>query len=788
MIKPPEGSLPAVRTGGGEVRVYYRPGPGSEAPFAPREILAFLRRRALLILGVFAVVSALVAAWTVTLPRSYESTASFLVETRRQGAGEALAILDRVGRGQTTETESELLLGRRVVEPVVDGLDLHLAVVEGYDLDPVELFSSVNAGPDAETGRYRIAVEGGAYVVRDGESGATLASAAPGGALSFANMELGVPDEELLAPLLLEVSPFSEAVQATQGRLSAYSSSRQSVILRLGCSGGSPRAAQRLCTEVQESYLNLRMDLQRAEAVAASDFLGDQVARVQSQLEEAENRLRAYQGRTGAIALDAQAGEGVVQAVGLQASRRELAAEREALAALIDQVESGGGGPARYRELASFPTFLQSTDLVSSLMESLVELENRRTDLAVRRTEVDPELVAVDARIADIESQLLRFAEGYRESLSAQIASIDASIGAQGRDLSRLPAQQLETARLTRRVEVLDELFRYLQSRLQEAEVAEAVALPSVSVVDPPSLPFEPSWPNVPLNLALGLFLGATSGVLSGLWREHTDQKVHDGRDVSDWGLPVLSMIPRVPRKALPAASRALAAPGAESLEALQLLHESFRTLTFELEAAGSRVSAAGLRSVALSSAGRGDGKTFCACRLAIQSAMQGQRTLLIDADVRARGVGRWFGLDPEGPGLTDLMGRDRDGLAGLDDRVHAIPAAGGLDLHVLPSGRESRASPRMVTTTLRRILRAASAGYDLVVVDTPPLALMSDAAQVAGLVDGVIVVVRPGVTERPALVRAFEQLSRVGAEVLGIVLNEVAVPRYYGRPVGASS
>jgi capsular exopolysaccharide synthesis family protein len=772
--------------------MYYRPDPPRQEPLGVGHVVGFLRRRALLIASVAAVITALVAMWTFTLPERYESTASFLVETRGRDASEALAILDRLGSGQTTETEAELLLGRRVVEPVVEALDLHLGFVEGYQTALSEVFTSVDAGREAEAGRYRIALRSGGYTVWNDETGERLTTAPPGGVLEFAGIRLGLPESGILKPSILEVQPFAQAVEATRGRLSASSPSRQSVIVNLSCSGGSPSAAHTLCNAIQDSFLAFRQELQRAEAVAASEFLEEQVGRVELQLAEAEDSLQAYRQRTGAIALQQQANQGVLQAAALQASQRELTAEQEALTVLIDQIEGGGAGAERYRDLASFPSFLQSNEIVSSWMRALVELENRRTDLAVRRTLADPELASVVARIAEIEEDLLRIAKGYRESLAAQIASIDGSIRDQSQDLSRIPIWQLETVRRERRFQVLDELYRYLQSRLQEARVAEAVALPGVRVVDAPNLPYEPSWPNVPLNLAMGLFLGASTGVLGGLWREYTDQRVRERQDLDDWGLPILTMVPHVPNHVLPRPGtgptgkprRLGGRARRSSMESLALLQESFRALTFEIEAAGERLAGAGVRSVAITSAGRGDGKTFSACSLAMQSAVNGQRTLLIDADIRAKGVARWFKLGPDSPGLANLVSPGQESLDRVKEMIERVEVAEGMYLDILPSGAESGVSSLLVTSTLRRLLRAASEYYDLVVVDTPPLAVISDAAQVASQVDGVIVVVRPGVTERPALTRTFDRLSRVGAEVLGLVMNEVDVPySYYGYP-----
>lgn len=763
-------------------------GRDGDSLFGPGGVFGFLRRRGLLMISLFVLIAGAAAGVTYLLPERFESNASFLVERPRQtGNSEALAMLERVGQVQSTETEAELLRGRRVVEPVVDLLDLHVSFTDGYDetVRPADVFPSFLAGADARPGDYEIIGDGQEVVVLDQESRLELGRAGPGGVIAFAGIRATVPSEGSLEEATLSVRPFSQAVEAARSRLSAAPSNRQSDLLSLTCTGPTPEGATALCAEVQRSYLQLRAELQRAEASTAADFLGDQVERVRAELTEAEDSLQVYQQRNRAVALDEQATQAVIQTANLQASRRELAAELNALDALIRGIESGEGGLEKYRQLASFPTFMQTNDhIVARLVESLVEQENRRSDLSVRRTDLDPELAAVNTRIGEIEVQLMSIAEGYRGSLSAQIASLGERMVEQGRDLSMVPEQQVESARLERRISVLEDLYRYLQTRLQEAEVAEAVTLPSVRIVDSPSVPFKAAWPNVPLNLALGLLLGLSTGLLGGFWREYVDEKVRDRHDLLDWGLPILSMVPRIPKGVLPATASSLARTGfvprnrKASLEEMDVSYEAFRTLAFEVEAASARVSTNGVGSIAISSAGRGDGKTFCSANLAVQSAMRGQKTLLIDGDMRARGIGRWFGIRSDRPGLGDLI--RAEGEPRIAPLVRSFDVADGVSLDVLPSGRESPSSPRLVTNALRRIVDAATKEYELVIIDTPPLNVMSDAAQVASTVGGVVMVVRAGVTERPALEMALEQLGRVSAQVLGVVLNEVELPEYY--------
>lgn len=777
-------SDPTSLSGG---RTYYQPpsresgeGPGHEAG-AIKDFL--VRRRWTIVVGVVSVL-AVVAGVTYLLPARYESTASFLIDRQQSSSpSAALAVLERLGEARSIETEVALIQGRRVVEPVVDRLDLHVELT-GFDeyRRPPDIFSEFTAGRDAVPGSYAIRPSGNDYRVIDQEDGDTLVAGGAGTRLSFAGIQLVMPPAEAALEVNLEVSPFVAAVNGTQGRISAEPAESQADLVELTCQGPTAESAQQLCREIQRSYLDLRSSLRRVEASAAADFLEEQSERVRLQLTAAEDTLQLYQEQNRAIALEEQANQGVAQYASLQARQRELIAERNALLSLVEGIESGEPEVGAYRRLASFPTFLQNNDnIVSQLVESLVQVENRRSDLAVRRSDEDPELAAIDERIRDIETQLRQNAESYLSSLTAQIESLNQTLADQSQDLATMPEQQVESARLERRVTVLEDLYSFLQTRLQEAEVAEAVTLPSVRVVDDPLLPNAPSFPNVPLNLALGTILGLGVGLAGALWREYTDRKVRDRRELDDRGIPVLTMVPRLKERMFVrsgsdrqrAGMLVLSEKASEDL--VQAAGEAFRTLAFELETAG-RYLFEDVRSVAVTSAGRADGKTFCATNLAIQSSLMGKRTLLVDADLRARGVGRWFNIPSKERGLGELVREESD----PHEVIVTVEVSDGLNLDVLPSGTESGMSSRLLTGPLQRVMGQIASRYDMVVVDTPPLNVLSDAAQVAMAVDGVICVVRVGVTERRGLDLALERLERSDGRVLGLVLNEVELPEYY--------
>lgn len=691
------------------------PGPAAPSWMDPSQAGAVLRRRWVAFLAGLGAVFPAIALLTWLLPETFLSSASFLVEQRAPTTvTPALALLERMGTGRGTETEIELIRSRGVLAPVVEELALH---VEQRDEGP-------------------------------------------------------------------RVIPFLEAVERVQERIAVSAVNPNADLIGLSCEGRSPEEAQRLCAAVSASYLRLRSSLQREEADAAAAFLSEQVEQVREQLAAAEDRLRGYEGRNQAVALGDQATEGIRQLAELRAQRDQLDAERTALRSWTEGLESQEGGAERFRNLAVFPTFLRDqTQLVTQLANSLVELENERSRLVVARTARAPEVVAVDARIGEIEGQLQGLATSYERALGAQIAALDGALARSGAALDEIPAQQVESARLRREVTLLDELYAFLETRLHEAEVARAVNLPSVRVIDPASLPFEASWPVVPLNLGLGLFLGLVSGAMAVVYREHTDRRLRERLDVEhEAGVPVLGMVPHL-RRGGPLAAlagvrggarlpHAIIEAGPEQEVALEAFRSVLADLRFSMQRAGRE-----LRCVAVTSASRGEGKTFTACNLALAHAASGGRAMVVDTDVRASGVARFFNLPPRGPGLSDVLLGDEE----FDGTLEHFDVIEGAGVTVLPAGRAThRGAALLDGPAFGQLLARLRAEPGLVIVDTPPLNVLTDAAMVAPQVDAVLVVVRGGFTEREALRLTLRRLSRADGRVVGVVLNDSRLPQHY--------
>jgi capsular exopolysaccharide synthesis family protein len=172
-------------------------------------------------------------------------------------------------------------------------------------------------------------------------------------------------------------------------------------------------------------------------------------------------------------------------------------------------------------------------------------------------------------------------------------------------------------------------------------------------------------------------------------------------------------------------------------------------------------------RSLLVTSAMPGEGKTTTAAHLAAAHAEQGKRTLLIDGDLRRPSIHRNFNL-PSVVGFSNAL------LGEIPWREAVLVVEGLPELHILPAGPPSRRASDLIGRGLTEVLEEASAEYDLIVLDAPPLLGFAEPLHMAAAVDGVVVVARAGQTSRKAVASVLATLNRLRAKVVGVVLNEV--------------
>jgi polysaccharide biosynthesis transport protein len=337
-----------------------------------------------------------------------------------------------------------------------------------------------------------------------------------------------------------------------------------------------------------------------------------------------------------------------------------------------------------------------------------------------------------------------------------------------------------EEMRLTRRVDALAKMADDLRGDFQRARMAEAVEAGDVEVVALAPLPSTPLLSIRALKVVLGLFLGLALGMIIAYILEALNTAVRRPEDLEAvLQVPGLAVIPRITDGSRNAQShfRRLLGSGKSSHAAVGSPLTGNQTFSIGIEAFRNlRTSliwsdgGEALRTLVVTSAAPGEGKTMTAANLAVTLAYDGLRVLLVDCDIRRPRIHGLFQL-PRAPGLMELLRTSTDPDVPPPRAIRETPVA---RLSVLTCGAlPVNAANLLSGTRMRVLLGELQEQFDIIVLDTPPVLATADASIVASLTDGVLLVVRAGATDRNAAQRACQQLANVGARVVGTVLND---------------
>ncbi len=389
--------------------------------------------------------------------------------------------------------------------------------------------------------------------------------------------------------------------------------------------------------------------------------------------------------------------------------------------------------------------------------------------------------VAVEASIqqlrlkqAEMDRSFTREHPAYRALLS-QISSLEGrKVGFQ-RQVGQLPDTQQELLRLTRDLQVSNEMYTALLNQAQQLDVARAGAVGNVRIVDPAAVDIaHPVKPRKSLIVAIATLLGAFLATAFVFLQRMLNPGIEDPAVIEELGLPVYAAIPLSVSTTLPKLRKgkhgtrvvadgrqhllAVSSPADPTVEALRSLRTSLHFAM--LEAKNNILTISGPRP--------GVGKTFVSSNLGAVIAQAGQRVLVIDADMRKGTLHKLLGISHQ-KGLSDVLG----GKLAVEAAIHPVP---GLDnMHYMvrgdipPNPAELLMHPRF-----QQMLESLSAQYDLIIVDTPPILAVTDAALVATHAGSSLLVTRFGVNQAKEILLTLQRFEQNGVQIKGAIFNAV--------------
>lgn len=598
---------------------------------------------------------------------------------------------------------------------------------------------------------------------------------------SKVRLRLGVISQE---PVEIMKQAVREAALST--RVNGVGASR---LLQISCESSSPEVAAAFVNALAAEFVSQNSQSRSANALRTTQWLEGQLEEAKGRIEQSESKLQEFVQKEGmTFILDQQPlVESKVRQ--LQGDLAAMQAERIAKQSRWEL--------AKASSVDALPEILDDGRM-TSLRGKLTELRRERAQLTATLTPGNYKVQRVDAQITEIDQTLQkekanlvqRIQNEYEAALRREKLTSD-SYHSQSRVISGQAGKSAQYALMKRDVEMARQIYNTLLQQANQANVVAALPTNNIRVIEQATangVPIRPK-PSRDIPMGSGFGLAAAVGVVFLLEQLKAKRlaKVFTtpGHMLTALRLPELGAIPTLglalPSKSPRRLSFRNAKPALEDIgnepkelvawsQRSSLSADSFRyTLTSLL--GGERPP----QLVIVTSPGPGEGKTTFVTNLAAAAAVTGRKTLLIDGDVRKARLHTLFDTSLK-PGLTELLTIDKlseNVLAGPHVRPTPVPG-----MYVLPAGSlHAGESPAEIlfSAQLASLLESLKSQFDVILVDTAPALHFPDARLLGKFADGVVLVVRSGVTQRETVQAVTQRFLIDRIPVLGTVLNDWA-------------
>jgi polysaccharide biosynthesis transport protein len=554
---------------------------------------------------------------------------------------------------------------------------------------------------------------------------------------------------------------------------------KDSRIVMVSAQDFDPERAALLANEVAEAYINESLAVKMALTDKATSWLEQQRGELGARSRDTELGLYEFRRSADMLSNSLEDRTNIVgqELTKVSAELTETKLRIASLRARVDAIKALQKSAAQGDELwaDALPEVAEST-IIATLKVRYAAVRTDCADLRERYLDKHPSRIACEEKMASAHQDLVRELQTVvRGAETELLQAVRKQQNLQAlQDASKQVAQNVERRRVDHdrlKREVDDDQRRYqlVLTRLRDIELSGLLRTGNVRVLDKARPGYVPVSPNMPRLLSMALMVGLIAGFGLALLLETLDNTVSTQRDIEEHlGLPFLGLVPRIEEDKAPTSqARDLlvhAQPKSSVAECCRAIRTNLLFMSPEKP----------FRSMLVTSSGPQEGKSTMVMNLGIAMAQSGARVLLVDTDMRRPRLHRAFGV-PSERGVSAL-------LVGEGDLDEAIKSTEIPNLFVLPCGPVPPNPAELLhTRAFEELLATLTTRFDRVILDSPPLGAVADAAVLATRVDGTLMVLKAGATRRELARRAVRTLADVQARVFGAILNNINLndPKY---------
>lgn len=543
----------------------------------------------------------------------------------------------------------------------------------------------------------------------------------------------------------------------------------RSYVIAINFDSEDPRKAALVANTIAELYLVDQLDEKFKATQRATAWLEERISELRADAKAAGDAVETYRAQSGLTGtsgentvLSQQLGELNTNYMLARTAREEAEAKQREVASLSNSARGAG-----------VIGDVMGSPLIQALRQQEVTLQRQIADAANRYGPRHPTLVSLQKELGDLQSQMRIEAGKIVQNLSNEVEVARAREGALKASLDQLSAQRdnqqaaaVNLRTLEREAETAQTMLQAMLTRFQEVTSQTDIQEADARIASAASIPLQPSAPDKKMIVLLALLASATLGVLLAILRERFEGGYRSPHQFeSATGVRGLGLVPTIPQM-----SRLRGSPAAYALDKpLSAFAESMQNLRTSLLLANPD----GRQKVILfTSSVPGEGKSTIAASFARVCANAGQKTIILDCDMRRKGLHGMLGLDNK-RGLYEVL----SGEAAPSEVIQTDPRTG---LHVIASGSGSSLPQDMLgSSRMHQLISRLALEYDRVIIDSPPVLAVSEGKLLAALADQTVFIVRWGKTNRETAMAGLKEIVEAGGEVVGVLLSQVDIRRH---------
>jgi polysaccharide biosynthesis transport protein len=550
---------------------------------------------------------------------------------------------------------------------------------------------------------------------------------------------------------------------------------------------GDPALAARVANGHVQNYIEQNFRSKYDATTQASGFLSGELEELRIKVEKSEDARVAYERENQIWQIDEKQNITTQTLGDLNKAVTEAQTSVAASEALYRMATSGNVD--LLPEVRNSPVIQDLTKRKAALDDSYTEALEQYGPNFPKAKRIAEQKKEVESELARAQNIVVGSIEEDYNSARQHLVLLQEALDRQKTESNQLAEKLVQYHILEHDAESNKQLYDGLLQKLKEAGITAGLRSSNIRVVDPALVPTAPAGPQRAKNILMSILVGLVGGIGLALFREYLDNTVKSPDDIESLvGLPSLAVVPalpssnghhgRWPHLTHKKASQTVSGPRVETLSHTQpksQISEAFRALRTSLLLSQADHPP---QVILVTSALPREGKTTAAVNLAVTLAQLGDRTLLLDSDMRKPGIRRALNLTVgKEKGLSSYLA----GVANLDEVLFPHPMISNLETistgPVPPSPADLLSSRRM-----REAISELRLRFKFIVIDSPPVMAATDAVIVSSLTDGVLLVARSGETPKEAFTRTRDLLSAVKCRILGVVLNAVdsSAPDYY--------